>query len=341
MSILQNKECGDTGNPQKLWAGRFAMKLQIRTIFVVLLAYGCGSDFKSKRVIDVSSTDDGTSVVGSISAIQAVADGVDQALVTIKIINSRALPVRGVTPRLLEDGTFVIINPCTQSNAIGESVCRIASTRAGTRALHSISPSEFQVNVTFVPGPPAKMNIVAGNSQSTTVGRSVLIPPRVNVLDAFDNPIGGLSISFTPSEGGSVATSPALTDNNGEAALSRWTLSAQQGANTLTAAIGAISVVFNATGMPENLNPIQLVYFPAGECSTGKIEVYVNSNPHPRYQYIDSEDCIEIEDNVARGTLRSRCVDLTGASLPSDFVGAAVDRRPKSATVCRAIHRAA
>ncbi len=341
MSILQNRECGDTGNPQKLWAGRFAMKLQIRTIFVVLLAYGCGSDFKSKRVIDVSSTDDGTSVVGSISAIQAVADGVDQALVTIKIINSRALPVRGVTPRLLEDGTFVIINPCTQSNAIGESVCRIASTRAGTRALHSISPSEFQVNVTFVPGPPAKMNIVAGNSQSTTVGRSVLIPPRVNVLDAFDNPIGGLSISFTPSAGGSVATSPALTDNNGEAALSRWTLSAQQGANTLTAAIGAISVVFNATGMPENLNPIQLVYFPAGECSTGKIEVYVNNNPHPRYQYIDSEDCIEIEDNVARGTLRSRCVDLTGVSLPSDFVGAAVDRRPKSATVCRAIHRAA
>jgi hypothetical protein len=317
------------------------MKFQIGTILVVLLVYGCGSDFKSKHVIDVSSTDDGTSVVGSISASQAVADGVDQVLVTIKIINSRALPVRDITPRLLEDGTFVIISPCTQSNAIGESICRIASTRAGTRALHAISPSEFQVNVTFVPGPPAKMNIVAGDNQSTTVGRSVLIAPRVNVLDAFDNPISGLSISFTPSAGGSVVTSPAVTGNNGEAALTQWTLSTQAGANTLTAAIGALSVVFNATGMPENLNPLQLVYFPAGECNTGKIEVYVNNSPHPQYQFIDSEDCIEIEDNVARGTLRVRCIDMTGASLPSNFVGAAVDRRPKSSSVCKAIHRAA
>lgn len=316
------------------------MKIQIGTILLLVMTFGCGSDFKSKRVTDISSTDDGTSVVGNITVSQAVADGVDQVLVTIKIINSRTLPVRGITPKLLEDGTFVIISACSESNAVGESICRIASTRAGTRALHAISPSEFQVNVTFIPGPPAKMNIVAGNNQSTTVGHSVLIPPRVNVLDAFDNPIGGLSISFTPSAGGSVATSPAMTGNNGEAALSQWTLSAQEGANTLTAAIGAISVVFNATGMPENLNPLQLVYFPAGECSTGKIEVYVNNSPHPRYQFIDSEDCIEIEDNVARGSLRSRCVDLTGASLPSDFVGAAVDRRPKSSTVCKAIHRA-
>lgn len=317
------------------------MKFQIGTTLLLMMTFGCGSDFKSKRVVDVSSTDDGTSVIGYISVSEAVADGVDQVLVTIKIINSRVLPVRGVTPRLLEDGTFVIVSPCTESNSIGESVCRISSTRAGTRALHSLSPTEFQVNVTFVPGPAAKMNIVAGNNQSATVGRSVLVPPKVNVLDAFDNPIGGLSISFTPSAGGSVVTSPVITGNNGEAALTRWILSAQEGANTLTAAIGGISVVFNATGMPENLNPLQLVYFPAGECSTGKIEVYVNNSPHPRYQFIDSNDCIEIEDNVARGTLRSRCVDMTGASLPSDFVGAAVDRRPKSSSVCRTIHRAA
>lgn len=325
--------------------------MRIQAGFLLLLVsfiFGCGGDFRAKQGLATNPSgdlngndtgaDDGPVVVGQISVTQVIANGIDQAVITINLINDKNDPVRGVTPRLFEDGTFNIVSPCSESNAAGESVCRITSTKAGTRPIHTTLPTEFQTNITFVAGPPAKINIMAGDDQTALAGGNVLIVPKVQVMDAYDNPVSQIALDFVPSSGGSVGKSKATTNAVGEAGPGSWTLSTQAGNNTLTVSVGALSVVFKAMGIATN--PLQIVYLPGGQCATGKLEVYVNNSPHPKYQYVDSDDCIEIEDSVARGDLKIRCVDLTGAMLPSDFVGPAVDRRPKSTSICKVIHRA-
>lgn len=87
------------------------------------------------------------------------------------------------------------------------------------------------------------------------------------------------------------------------------------------------------------LSPDTLVHFPTGACSTGKMEVYINNAPHPQHQFIDAEDCIEVERTTASTSLLVRCIDPSHVYAPSDFMGAAIDRGVRSTTMCKTIRR--
>ncbi|MCC7405939.1 MAG: Ig-like domain-containing protein [Bdellovibrionales bacterium] len=309
-----------------------------RSLLLSFLLFGCGKAFQVRHHQEETHSLPPTPFVGSISATQAVADGVDQSVVTIKMIDSSAAPIAGVTPQLFFDGTFNIVSPCTASNALGESVCRLTSTRAGARPLNVLTPTEFSGSIVFIAGPPATIEVTMGNNQSGEVGSNLLINPVIRIADQFDNPIQNLPVTFTPSGNGTVGSSPVNTSPAGEASPGTWRLSTTAGPNTLTATAGSLSVVINATGIP--VDPLRLVYFPAGSCSTGELEVYVNGAPHPRFQFIATNDCLELIDSASRGTLQVRCVDRSGAALPSDFVGPATETLSRTHSVCRTIHRA-
>lgn len=314
------------------------MKWQSRLfIVVVFLIMGCGGGFKSVEKKEQSSSGPDVEVVGDIQITGAVADGIAQAMITVKIVNQRNEPVSGITPRIFEDGSFTIVTACSASNAMGESICGISSTRAGSRALNVVFPSEFSGVVAFTAGPPTKLLVIAGDNQTAQAGSNVLIEPQVRITDQFDNPIAGLPVTFTPSTGGAVGTSPANTDQFGQVGSGSWTLSATPGANTLTVVHAGLSVVINATGLTND--PQRLVHFPAGACSTGELEVYIDTTPHPNFQFITAEDCIELTESVAATNLRVRCIDSTGAALPSAFVGPATENLTKDSSVCRQIHR--
>jgi adhesin/invasin len=76
----------------------------------------------------------------------------------------------------------------------------------------------------------------------------------VQVRDLFGNGVSGVSVTFTVTAGAGVIApaSPAVvvTDANGNAALTTWTLGASLGTNTVTAAAAGLTgspVSFNAT----------------------------------------------------------------------------------------------
>lgn len=96
-----------------------------------------------------------------------------------------------------------------------------------------------------------QIRAIAGQgTQQAEVGRTVPIPPAVQVLDQYNNPMGGVTVAFTVTQGGGVLSPPSIaTGSDGVARVSDWNLGPNQGANAVSATMaGASPVVFAATG---------------------------------------------------------------------------------------------
>lgn len=101
------------------------------------------------------------------------------------------------------------------------------------------------------PDVPAQLFIDAGDGQSAVAGSAVAAAPRVEVLDQFDNPTPGVTVTFSVAGGGGSLTGATPTTNaSGLASVGSWTLGTTAGANSLDASVGGIGapVTFNATG---------------------------------------------------------------------------------------------
>jgi hypothetical protein len=123
-----------------------------------------------------------------------------------------------------------------------------AQGHATIRATSAGLTDELVVNV--VPGPPAKIVIYSGNSQSATKGSAVADPLCTNVLDAAGNLIIGATVTYVVTTGGGQMGAPTapVTNSNGIAISGTWTLGPNAGPQSVTASsAGAGSVVFSAT----------------------------------------------------------------------------------------------
>ena len=128
-------------------------------------------------------------------------------------------------------------------------------TTAGTDTL-TVSAAGVGSVVKFIAtgtaGLPTQILINAGNNQSRTVNTAVLTPPSVVIRDGFNNPVGGVSVTFTPIAGGGSVTGGTQSSNavTGVATVTSWTLGTVAGVNnnTLQATAGGVgSVNFSAT----------------------------------------------------------------------------------------------
>jgi hypothetical protein len=92
------------------------------------------------------------------------------------------------------------------------------------------------------------MVAVKGTGQRARRGTPVVIPPAVRVLHNA-RPVPDAQVTFKVSSGGGVVVPQTkLTNAEGIAAVTSWTLGPTAGANELTAATaGADSVLFTAT----------------------------------------------------------------------------------------------
>lgn len=115
--------------------------------------------------------------------------------------------------------------------------------------------------------PPIRISATANAGAATHIVSSTATPfsarvadpaPPVTarVLDAFDNPVAGATVSATLSGGGSVSTSFS-TDGSGAVTVSDWILSQAAGQNVLTLASGAASLSITANLSPAD--PVQLI----------------------------------------------------------------------------------
>jgi len=106
----------------------------------------------------------------------------------------------------------------------------------------------------LVPGAPAAVVIVAGDSQVGLVNYALNIPPVVRVEDSAGLALSDVPVDFSPSAGGSVSTGSQVTDSLGVASVG-WTVGL--GTNTLTASAtgtSATPATITATGQTSQYN---------------------------------------------------------------------------------------
>lgn len=76
----------------------------------------------------------------------------------------------------------------------------------------------------------AQLSLDGGSGQSAEVATAVTTPPSVLVSDMFATAVPGASVDFVASGDGIVVGTPALTDANGIATVTSWTLGTTAGA---------------------------------------------------------------------------------------------------------------
>lgn len=108
---------------------------------------------------------------------------------------------------------------------------------------------EISIGATAVAGPPVRLTVVSGGTQTAPAGSVLPAPVVVRVADAQDNPVAGATVDFAVTVGGgAVSPARATTDGNGQA-TAQWTLGASPGTNTITATVGGVTpLAVTATG---------------------------------------------------------------------------------------------
>lgn len=127
-------------------------------------------------------------------------------------------------------------------------------------------------------GPPTQLLIAAGDQQTATAGTRVPGVVCVQVRDASNAAVSGVSVTWGAiTGGGSLVGGTELTDGSGIATLGGWTLGPAAGVNTISAASdGLNSVTFMATATAP-LPPVNVVI----QWNNQALLVFQNANTAP------------------------------------------------------------
>ena len=106
---------------------------------------------------------------------------------------------------------------------------------------------------TLAAGVASQIAINAGDGQSAVAGEAVAVAPSVIARDANDNPVADVAVTFAVATGDGMVdpTTAVMTDANGIATVTSWTLGTAAGENTLTATADGLTgspLTFTATG---------------------------------------------------------------------------------------------
>ncbi|HEX3868261.1 MAG TPA: Ig-like domain-containing protein, partial [Gemmatimonadaceae bacterium] len=182
----------------------------------------------------------------------------------------------------LIDSALVTFSVTSGAGSVGNPSVRTVSGLASTTwtlgpsvGLQTVTATVGTLTVTFnaIASAAAASNIakLAGDQQTALVATSVPILPSVKVTDAFGNPVAGALVTFTVNSGGGLANGAAVnTGADGVATLAGWRLGNAAGANTLTAATGALAVTFTATGVAGSAASLTLTPSTIPSLTTGQ-----------------------------------------------------------------------
>lgn len=197
-----------------------------------------------------------TSVAAASVTNQTAPAGADVAEPPAVIVRDQnAEPMSGVGVMFAVTSGGGSLAPATETTGV-DGIARVTrwtlGSSAGTNTLTAsvglLTPVTFTASGTLVAASISAATVV---TQQAPAGTAVTAPPGVLVRDQNNAPLAGVSVTFAVvAGGGSVTPAVALTDANGVAQLSNWTLGAIPGTNTVTAtAAGLPAISFNATGI--------------------------------------------------------------------------------------------
>ena len=156
-----------------------------------------------------------------------------------------------------------------------------AGQNAMTATLAASAIPAINFTATGRAGAPVSMTVQAGDAQTAHAGTAVPVAPAVQLLDAFNNLVSGVIVTFSVTAGGGlVAATADTTDANGSAS-DAWTLGTA-GTNTLHASVSQGGVTgnphdFTATGLAGG-TPTQAVVA-SGDGQTGLTGFALNFPP--------------------------------------------------------------
>jgi len=143
-------------------------------------------------------------------------------------------PVPGVAVQFAVTlGGGTITGEQQTTNALG--IATVGSWRLGTTAgqqvLNVAATGTFGTvfGATALAGPAVSLIKIAGDNQRGVVGLPVPIAPGVRAVDAFNNPVGNVPVTFTPGpNSGTITGATRVTDlATGAAFAGNWTLGSQ------------------------------------------------------------------------------------------------------------------
>jgi hypothetical protein len=226
------------------------------------------------------ATFDLTNDIGSAHTLDIVVGNAQHATVgdayttdlEVKAVDAFGNPVAGVTvtfsaPASGPSGTFASAG-CTSrptseecvviTNGLGEATAAAFTANTTSGAFHvtadasAVSPATL--DLTNEPGPPETLKVVAGNAQQIPVAAPFPVDLEVTVVDAFGNPVPGVTVTFTaPASGPSGTFAPCgvgnpnadvcvVTSNgSGDAIASSFTANSTVGAFHVSASSGTLT----------------------------------------------------------------------------------------------------
>ncbi|MBN2357667.1 Ig-like domain-containing protein, partial [candidate division KSB1 bacterium] len=206
-----------------------------------------------------------------ITATDSVlADNNSAAQLTVTVVDSFNNPVAGQSIQFESpDIGLTFSQPTTYTDQNGVTTGSVRSNKSGLKHISArvLGASPFTIccaNIHFLPGPPVKMQLHAGNAQSGNRGTALRDSIAVLVTDALQNPVPDVEVTFTVTNGNGyllhsqLPTLTTRTDAQGIAAA-HWVLGAQS---------GMTNVVY-ATSSHANLKSVQIVFTAESLNATG------------------------------------------------------------------------
>jgi hypothetical protein len=235
-------------------------------------AAGCSSSTAAKsgapRALDVVSGSNQTGVVGTPLPNPLVVKVVDAAgnAVSGQIVNWVVTGGAG--------GSLYVATGTTDNAGEAQNVFTLG-TQSGVdtvqaRAVSSSTGSPQLLGVftaTATPGPAASIAVSAGSQQSAPLGATLPESLVVLVVDRYQNPVSGATVTWTPAANDGVATPPTSATTASGIAKSRWTLGQVFGANSLVASVSGVPTGASFTASASSGPPAMMTKI-AGDTQT-------------------------------------------------------------------------
>ena len=166
----------------------------------------------------------------------------------VEVRDQNGNPASGVIVSFIQDsGLLSPVFGVTGADGRAKTTLTLGSSTGTT----TVTVRVGRVSITFAANAtlaPVKLMEVSGNNQTGHTGASLAQPFVVEVRDAENNPVGGVTVIFAVNEGGGSLNPETMETNLRGRAWTRLTLGDNPGTNTVTASAAGISetVVFNA-----------------------------------------------------------------------------------------------
>jgi hypothetical protein len=185
------------------------------------------------------------------AAIQAVTPAAvegtvgSSVAVTVRLTNGRGGAVANASVSFAAGTGSGSVAPATvRTDAGGQATSTwTLGSAPGTQLLEASVGSSLRVTFTAAATPGGARSVRAQGQVPpvVVVGSDVNPPPVFVVRDTHGNPVPGVTVTFTLRAGnGGFGPASTVTDDQGLAAVERWTLGTTAGANTLAAEVASV-----------------------------------------------------------------------------------------------------